>query len=99
MAKAKKLTVGLLIAAAVVVGGAAPANAATGPCPDGVGGSWDRGVTSTVWSNFYHSKYLHRSTAGNSLGDWRSPSTQAGYWSKISVAATAANNRTYCAKL
>lgn len=99
MKKSRKLAAGAALASALLVGGVAvPANAVVTTCP-GVGGTWDYGVSSIVWSNFYHGSYLHRSTAGNSLGDWRSPNTQPGYWSKVSVGATAFNNRAYCARV
>lgn len=97
MSRLKKASAAAVVAGAIVFGSVAPANAIVTTCP-GVGGTWDYGVTNIVWSKFLSNK-LHRSTAGNSLGDWRSANTQPGRWASVSISATAFNNRAYCANI
>ena len=84
------------LAAGLLFGGAAAANAETVKVG---GGTWDYGVdklfTMSTWSNYHHPSRAHGSTACSSSTCKRSATAPAGKWSKAQGRSTWSGNQAY----
>ena len=91
-----RMITGSIVSGALLIGalvGAAPANATTAAVE---GGTWNYGVSSGVFSNYYNPTRLHRATSCNGNGACaRSADTRGGNWANSQIAKTSSGNGAY----
>ncbi|MBM7413018.1 lactococcin 972 family bacteriocin [Clavibacter michiganensis] len=91
-----RLAVGTGLAVALLLGGAGAANATT---VQAGGGTWTYDVdylnTGVAYSNYFHTKKSHGSTACSRDACVRSDTVPSGRWSYARVKATAGGNTAY----
>ncbi|EJR29618.1 lactococcin 972 family bacteriocin [Bacillus mycoides] len=62
------------------------------------GGKWDHGVTTKLWSNYWHPSKYHRSSVQNGSSKlYRSETEPPDEWSYISIAASGSGNKAWWA--
>ncbi|WP_204576891.1 lactococcin 972 family bacteriocin [Clavibacter michiganensis] len=96
MKRALRITSGLCLLAALLLGGAGAANAVT---KNVGGGTWQYGTgfspSAITYSNYNHPSKKHGSTACKSVECVRSATVPANSWSRASLHATPGGNSSY----